>query len=141
MLILFVSDFDPEGDDVAHSFARSIRDDFGVKSVEAVKVALTSEQVAERNLIPLAKAKAGSSRRKKFVERHGSENVFELEALAPDDLQGIIRTAIESAFDMTRYRSELAAEEKDAACLEAIRRTMANFMATNFKEFAPDDEE
>ena len=52
MLILFLSDFDPDGDEIARSFARSIRDDFKVKNVEAVRVALTLSQVKERNLIP-----------------------------------------------------------------------------------------
>ena len=36
LLILFLSDFDPEGDDIPHSFARSIRDDFGIPNVSAV---------------------------------------------------------------------------------------------------------
>src|SRR5262249_3984416 len=66
LLILFLSDYDPEGDDIAHSFVRSIRDDFGVRNVDAVKVGLQLSQVEELGLPPVAKAKVGSSRRKRF---------------------------------------------------------------------------
>src|SRR5262249_46308333 len=37
LILVVLSDFDPEGEDIAHSFARSMRDDFGVYQVEAVK--------------------------------------------------------------------------------------------------------
>ncbi len=136
LLLLFLSDFDPEGDDIAHSFVRSIRDDFDVANVEAVKVALTRAQVQRLELPPLIKAKAGSSRRKAFVERHGGEYVWELDALSPVQLQNILREAIRSVLDMDAYRAELKAEQNDAAQLEAIRGTMRSFLVSNFAEFA-----
>ncbi|MGA2584920.1 MAG: ParB N-terminal domain-containing protein [Tepidisphaeraceae bacterium] len=47
LVILLLSDFDPDGEGIAQSFARSMRDDFGIAEdrIRAVKVALTSEQV------------------------------------------------------------------------------------------------
>ena len=62
LILLVVSDFDPEGEDIPHSFARSMRDDFGIGGVEFVKVALTAAQVEELALPPGPKAKRGSSR-------------------------------------------------------------------------------
>src|SRR5262249_5543179 len=50
LIVLILSDFDPEGEDIAHSFARSMRDDFCINEVVAMKVCLTYEQVKERNL-------------------------------------------------------------------------------------------
>ena len=47
---LVLSDFDPEGEDIAHSFARSMRDDFGIDQIELVKVALTDRQVREMGM-------------------------------------------------------------------------------------------
>lgn len=55
-----VSDFDPDGEEIAHSFARSMRDDFGIQKVHAVKVALTGEQVHEFGLPRLMVAKGKS---------------------------------------------------------------------------------
>ena len=46
LILLILSDFDPDGEEIAHSLARSLRDDFDVDAVEPVKVALTREQVA-----------------------------------------------------------------------------------------------
>jgi hypothetical protein len=123
LILLVLSDFDPEGEDIAHSFARSMRDDFDVKDVVPVKVALTRDQVEEMGLPPQMKAKAGSSRRAKFVERHG-DDVFELEAVPPERLQAILRDAIDSVLDIDAYNRELDAEEEDAARLEGLRRAV-----------------
>src|SRR4029077_2901502 len=88
LIILALSDFDPEGEDIAHSFARSMRDDFGIENVVPVKVALTAKQVQEMGLPPEMKAKTTSSRYEKFTERHG-DDVFELEAVPPRQLHQI----------------------------------------------------
>jgi hypothetical protein len=120
LLLLVLSDFDPEGDDIPQAFARSMRDDFGIEDVEFIKVALTGEQVEELQLRPGPTAKAGSSRRRKFVEEHG-EHVFELEAVEPEQLQDILRSTIESVMDMDLFEGEQAKERKDAAYLAGVR--------------------
>jgi hypothetical protein len=50
LIVLMMSDFDPEGCDIPNSFGKSLRDDFGVEDVRIVRVCLTYEQVMERNL-------------------------------------------------------------------------------------------
>ena len=50
LIVLVISDFDPEGEDIPHSFVRSMRDDFGIKSIDGMKVCLTHNQVKERDL-------------------------------------------------------------------------------------------
>jgi hypothetical protein len=122
LTLLVVSDHDPEGDDIAHSFARSMRDDFGVELV-CHRVALTPEQVEQFKLSPLMEAKESSSRYDKYVSRHGTA-VYELEALRPEDLQQILRVAIESAIDGDAYAAEIAAEREDATMLAASRHAM-----------------
>jgi hypothetical protein len=128
LILLVLADLDPEGDDIAHSFARSMRDDFGIKSVEFIKVALTVAQVAELGLPPGPTAKADSSRRKKFVQAHG-EYVYELEAVAPERLQRILRETIESVIDMRLFRQEQAREKKDSAYLAGVRNTIQDLLA------------
>jgi hypothetical protein len=127
LVLLVLSDFDPEGEDIAHSFARSMRDDFGVKSIEPVKVALTAAQVAELQLPPQMKAKAGSSRRDKFTERHG-DDVFELEAVQPAQLQAMLRQAIDGVIDIDAFNAEIEAERQDVAWLATIRRRIRGAM-------------
>ena len=136
LLILAVCDADPEGDDIPVSFAKSMRNDFGIGNIDVVKAALTHDQAAERGLPRLTVAKKDGSRRKAFVERHGSEFVWELEALHPTALQDLLRVGIESVMDMGAYRAQLAAEATDAARLEAIRGTMKTYLVKNFAEMS-----
>ena len=55
LIVLFLTDFDPDGEEIAHSFVRSMRDDFDVP-VEGKKVALTGAQVRELHLPPMMQA-------------------------------------------------------------------------------------
>ncbi len=120
LIIIFLSDFDPEGEDIAHSFARSMRDDFKIENIVPIKAALTAEQVQSLKLPPQMKAKKGSSRRKKFVGRHG-DDVFELEAIPPDQLQQILRETIDKVLDLAAFNAEIDKEKKDALHLKALR--------------------
>jgi hypothetical protein len=129
LVLLVLSDFDPEGEDIAHSFARSLRDDFDVGEIDAIKVALTADQVAEMNLPTLMKAKESSSRFDKFVERHG-DDVFELEAVPPERLQEILREAIDNVLDMEAFNAEVDAEKRDAARLDGLRSSLSRLMLT-----------
>src|SRR5207244_963863 len=73
LVLLVLSDFDHEGQDIAHSFARSLRDDFGVEKIDPIQVALTQAQVRDMALPPQLKAKQTSARYDKFVGRHGDD--------------------------------------------------------------------
>jgi hypothetical protein len=123
LVLLVLSDFDPEGEDIAESFARSMRDDFKIKLIIPVKVALTYAQVTEMGLPPQMTAKEKSSRRKKFVDRHG-ENVFELEAIPPEVLQTLLRNVINSVIDVEAFNAEQDREKEDWAFLDGARRVV-----------------
>lgn len=130
LVLIVVSDFDPEGEDIPESFARSMRDDFGIEDVELVKAALTREQVERLQLPPGLKAKKGSSRRRRFVERHG-EHVHELEAVEPEELQRILRETIEGVLDMDLFHGEQEAERHDATGLEAARNKISDTLLSS----------
>ncbi len=123
LVILMLGDHDPEGNDICHSFARSMRDDFGIVKIEPIKVALTTTQIQEMQLPPVMKAKRTSSRYDKFVDQHG-EDVFELEAVPPEQLQVILRAAIDSVLDLKMFNAEVDAEKSDVAKMESIRRRL-----------------
>jgi len=122
-VLLVVSDFDPDGEEIAHSLAMSLRDDFGIRAIEPVKVALTAEQVDRFDLQRGARAKRGSAHYRKFVDRYG-EHVYELEALSPGQLQDLIRQAICSVLDLEAFRHEQDQERSDAQSLAAVRRVV-----------------
>jgi len=121
LILLILSDFDPDGEEIAASFARSMRDDFGVAHLEPVKVALTEDQVEESELPPGMVAKKTSMHHAKFTEKYG-QHVYELEALPPDLLQDILREAIDDVIDNDALDHEREEEEREAADLEKARR-------------------
>ena len=121
LVVVVVSDHDPEGEDLAAAFGRSLRADFGLPEVVVHKAALTAEQARTYRLPRDFEAKTGSTRYKKFVQRYGP-NVWELEALAPKDLQAELERAIEAVMDRDALNAEIAAEREDAAQLETHRR-------------------
>jgi hypothetical protein len=124
LIVLIASDFDPDGEQIAQSFARSMRDDFGVENIHPIKVALTADQVRRFNLPPQMLAKETSVNYAKFVEKYG-ENVFELEAVPPRTLQQLITEAIDSVIDRTLFNQELDQEKSDAAELGNLRARIA----------------
>jgi hypothetical protein len=123
-----LTDHDPDGEEIAASFARSMRNDFNVRYVEPVKVALTAEQVERFQLPPRMSAKATSSNYAKFVEKHG-DTVHELEGLTPADLQQVLRGAIESVLDREAFQREVRAEKEDAVKLVALRQQLRVVLA------------
>jgi hypothetical protein len=121
LIVLVLADFDPEGEDIPHSFARSMRDDFGITNIVAKKVCLTYDQVLERDIPQTFDIKTKGSRYDKFAAKYG-DRAHELEALPVGDRAELLREAIASVLDVDAYNREVEAEKEDAAQIEAIRR-------------------
>jgi hypothetical protein len=121
LIVLILSDFDPDGEGIAESFARSMRDDFGIEELIPIKVALTAEQVETLGLQPAMRAKRGSRQYDKFTSRHG-DDVFELEAVPPSELQRLLTEAIDAVLDTDLLNREIDAEQEDAEFLETARQ-------------------
>ncbi len=126
--VLLLTDHDPDGEVIASSVARILRDEKGMPGIRAIRVALTADQVTEYKLpesVNMAKTGGKSpsykARRKKFVDRYG-EKVYELEALPPETLQEILRGTIESVIDREAFAHEVEQEKLDAAELDTTRR-------------------
>ena len=121
LILLMLTDFDPDGEQIAASFARSMRDDFGLMNVHAVKVALTAEDVELYKLPSDLDAKPSSPNYSKFVAKHGLKAV-ELDAAPVEFLQKKLRDAIESVIDVAEFNAQIDLEKGDAGIVEAYRR-------------------
>ena len=122
LVLLSISDLDPDGDEITHSVARRLRDDFNIAGTQAVKVALTTEQVSDLELPPNSeRAKRGSPNFKRFVQRYGSDLVYELEAVPPDVLAELLTEAIDNVIDPEAFNDEVEAEHEDAAHIADAR--------------------
>lgn len=110
LVLLYLGDHDPSGEDMV----RDIRDRmemFGVRRLQVNKLALTMAQIEEYEPPPNP-AKMTDPRAEAYVSRHGDES-WEVDALPPDVLQRIIRTAIEGVVDMELYNEVIEREEED----------------------------
>jgi len=121
LLLLILSDFDPEGINIGESLLQSLREDFNEYNTEAVRVGLNPEHVERFNLSDnTAEAKETSARYKGFVKRFGKK-AYELESITPGQLQHILSEAIDSVIDVDLFNAELEAERSDAAYLQVVR--------------------
>jgi hypothetical protein len=127
LVLLILSDFDPDGEEIAASFSRSLRDDFGLKNIQCHKVGLSGQDVIDYNLPSDLEAKENSPNYNKFVERHGT-HVAELDAAPAGLLQEKLRTAIESSLDMGLFLAEMAQERTDAAFIAATKKSIQSMM-------------
>ena len=123
LILLILSDFDPDGEEIARSFGRSMRDDFGINNVQPMKVGLTFEQVQQMKLVPNLSAKKSSSNYASFSKKYGDQ-VFELEAVEPEDLQNILREFIDGILDIEAFNAEIDHEKNDAAFLDGVREAV-----------------
>jgi ParB/Sulfiredoxin domain len=122
LIILAVSDLDPDGDAIAHSLGQRLRDDFNVGDTDVIKCALTMKQVRSLRLPQkYERAKTGSSNYQRYIEDYETDFVWELEALAPKVLQKLMTDAIDSVIDRRAFNAEVAQERADAAHNAAVR--------------------
>ena len=120
LVLLMLTDFDPDGEQIAESFARSMRDDFGITDIHPVKVALTAEDVENYDLPSDMDAKPSSPNYQKFIKKYGIKAV-ELDAAPVALLQQKLENAIGSVIDIDEYNSQIELEEEDASEIEARR--------------------
>jgi hypothetical protein len=131
LIILLLSDFDPEGEDIPNSFALSMRDDFGIDDILVKKVCLTYEQVIERRLAQSFDMKTEGSRYDKFVAKYPDHPYGrELEAIPVAERSRLLTQAIDEVLDIEAFNQEVDAEKEDAAKLEALRTAVGPTLMT-----------
>jgi hypothetical protein len=121
-ILLTISDHDPEGFDLIDDATRSLRDLHNVP-VEVVRVGLTMEQI-ELETAPPAFAKETSSRFKQYVERTGSNECWEVEAIDPEFLQTEVHDAVLSILDVEQLNAVQQRQAVEQGQVAAIRRRL-----------------
>jgi hypothetical protein len=136
LIIIAVSDLDPDGDEIAHSLAQRLRCDFRLfQNAEVIKAALTMKQAEDLELPKsFERAKQTSSNYERYIGRYGTDAVYELEAVAPQQLQGLLRDAIDSVIDIDAYNHEVDEEKKDAAFNAANRERVLRVLQDQIRE-------
>lgn len=119
-VILHLGDHDPSGvsifDSVAEDVAAFVASDrpHGLVTVAFERVALTADQVRQYDL-PTAPPKATDSRSKGWTG-----GTCQLEALPPNVIAGILRTAIERRLDQAQLGADQAREEHERREIQTL---------------------
>jgi hypothetical protein len=84
---------------------------------------LTIEQVTELGLTESYQpAKEDSPSYQRYFERYGHSKVWELEAVEPAILQGIVEKAIDAVINRNSFNHEVSQEKTDLAHVAAVRK-------------------
>lgn len=129
LVLLFLTDFDPDGEEIAASTARSLRDDFGIKEIHPVKVALTADDVNENDLPSDMDAKPSSPQYKKFLQQYGTDRAVELDAAPVEMLQEKLREAVLENLDLEEFNRQLEIQYNDNVHLVAYKNIIVNSLA------------
>lgn len=127
LLLLIITDLDPAGDAIAENLVNDFRHDYGINNIEAFKIALTMEQVEEFHLPVSMLAKEKSPTYQKYVQRYGTTNAYELDAMDPEAASSLLHSGIQAVMDTDLYNQEIAAEEADSAQIIAVREQAEQF--------------
>lgn len=112
--LFYLGDHDPSGEDMV----RDIRERmamFGVHDLTVKKVALTMAQIQQYNPPPNP-AKVTDPRAKEYIAQHGHSS-WEVDALPPNVLVRLIRSAFSAVIDQPTMDAVIAKEEADKAAL------------------------
>jgi len=125
LVVVIVSDFDPAGQTIAESFGRSLRDDFDVPKdrLAVIKAALTMDQIKRMGLPPAMVVKEKSPTAKDFMAKYGNQ-VWELEAVPPDELIELVEDVLHGIMDFDLINAEKQKHKEDTVRLSAYRKAI-----------------
>lgn len=123
--IIHLGDHDPSGIDMSRDiksrlqmFVDAHTQEIGGANIHVLRVALNMPQITRLDLPP-SPAKLTDSRAADYVEKYGPDT-WELDALEPADLSGIIERAVMQYRDEARWQEAVKNEERGRRTLEAI---------------------
>lgn len=116
-VIIHLGDHDPSGIDMTRDIKERLAM-FGAK-VEVERIALNMNQVRQYNPPPNP-AKITDTRAAAYIAQHGAQS-WELDALDPSTLAGLISGAIETYLDRQLYEAEQNRQEKERAKIRRVK--------------------
>lgn len=114
---------DPTGLDIDRDIQARL-ELFGCQA-EVRRIALTMDQVDELNPPP-SPVKLTDSRTNGYVDRFGTTECWELDALDPDALDTLIQQAVTADLDMSLWRARERQEARDLVELQALADNWAS---------------
>ena len=132
LVVIYVSDLDPEGMDMPSSWKKYLEHDFCVRA-EVYRAAVTPEQVQRFDLPPDADVKQTSTRAASFIVAHGDQ-CWELDSMPEAVLIEEVSKAVGSALDLAAFNRAMAREQEADVKLARMRAAATRFITEQFRE-------
>jgi hypothetical protein len=130
LVIIYVSDLDPEGIDMPASWKKYLLHDFGVEA-EVYRAVVTPEQVGKYKLPPDADVKLSSSRAKKFIQEYGDQ-CWELDSMPEQILIDEVSDAVRAVLDIDALNRAFEREREADIKLARIEASVRAFVTEHF---------
>lgn len=127
LYILYVGDHDPSGLDMDRDIKERLTLFSHFQTVHVERLALTMEQIEERNPPP-DPAKLTDSRADWYISQFGND-VWELDALEPQDLRAVVRNRILELRDEDLWQEAKAREEDERQVVSDFCETFQDWEA------------
>ena len=116
--VYVLTDFDPSGVSIAEKIESELQARAPYSEIHVRRLAVNRHQIAAWSL-PIRPTKTSDTRAKKFHRIHGTESV-ELDAIPPDQLRGLVRTAIDQHMDPWRLSQFQMVEQEERETLRQM---------------------
>jgi hypothetical protein len=111
------ADHDPSGLDMTRDLKERF-ESYASRKIEVERVALSHDQVQDYDLIPNP-AKTADPRAEDYVSQYGNE-CWELDAIEPNELQGLVEEAILRHIDIDTWMATKEKQEQERTKLATI---------------------
>ena len=134
LVVIYVSDLDPEGLDMPASWKKYLLHDFSVDAT-VYRAAVTPEQVQKYHLPPDADVKLSSTRAGKFIQEHGDE-CWELDSMPEQVLIDEVSRAVRAMLDIGAMNRAFARERESDIELARMEASVRAFVTDQFRKGA-----
>ena len=132
LVVIYISDLDPEGLDMPASWKKYLERDFRVKA-HVFRAAVTPEQVQRFTLPPDTEVKLRSTRAKRFIAEHGDQ-CWELDGMPEQVLIDEVSAAVKSVLDLDKFNAAMKREQEADVKLARINAAVRRFVNEQFRK-------
>jgi hypothetical protein len=131
LILLAVTDLDPAGEAIVQNFRDDFEDDHGIyaEQITIIRAGLNMERVDLLDLTPsYDTGDKEISTKAAYEAKYGTTDAYELEAMAPEDLQDALVEDIESVRDVEAFNKEADREKLEAVEIATKKAAVVEFM-------------
>ena len=132
LIVIYISDLDPEGVNMPQAFKKYLEYDFNVQAT-VIRAAITKEQVAKYDLPHDAEVKLDSTRATPFIKEYGN-HCWELDCMPPTALIEEITRVVKTCLNMDVFNRAMIVEREKDIELARLEAAVGKFVKSNFAE-------